>query len=218
MARVTASERTRNELKKMMAGESVYDRSSMVRQAARLIVEEALEAEAEEALGRGYYKRGAQVRGYRNGYRTGRVKSAEGAIEFAMPQVSDTAEPFRSNSSERPLDSQTLTANLHNLTNTTNETGPWVSAWPFQGLPEPSISAAFHRVAYCSCAPFGGIRLRSNQHGGYVVVSACGPPGGAERIHATQGTLEGVFLRSLHSDQLADAARERPCFHLPIRG
>ena len=96
MARVTASERTRNELKKMMAGESVADRSSMVRQAARLIVEEALEAEAEEALGRGYYERGAQGRGYRNGYRTGRVKSAEGAIEFAMPQVSDTAEPFRS--------------------------------------------------------------------------------------------------------------------------
>lgn len=96
MARVTASERTRNELKKMMAGESVADRSSLVRQAARLIVEEALEAEAEEALGRGYYERGAQGRGYRNGYRTGRVKSAEGAIEFAMPQVSDSAEPFRS--------------------------------------------------------------------------------------------------------------------------
>lgn len=96
MARVTASERTRNELKKMMAGEGVGDRSSMVRQAARLIVEEALEAEAEEVLGRGYYEHGAQGRGYRNGYRTGRVKSAEGAIEFAVPQVSDTAEPFRS--------------------------------------------------------------------------------------------------------------------------
>jgi len=96
MARVTASERTRNELKRLMAGESAGDRSGLVRQAARLIVEEALEAEAEQALGRGYYEHGAQGRGYRNGYRTGRVKSAEGTIEFAMPQVSDTAEPFRS--------------------------------------------------------------------------------------------------------------------------
>ncbi|MGH7947387.1 MAG: IS256 family transposase [Opitutaceae bacterium] len=96
MARVLASERTRNELKKMMAGESVADRSSLVRQAARLIVEEALEAETEDALGRGYYEHGSEGRGYRNGYRTGRVKSAEGSIEFAVPQVADTAEPFRS--------------------------------------------------------------------------------------------------------------------------
>jgi transposase-like protein len=72
------------------------DRSSLVRQAARLIVEEALEAETEDALGRSYYERGAFGGGYRNGYRTAQVKSADGAIEFAVPQVSDTAEPFRS--------------------------------------------------------------------------------------------------------------------------
>lgn len=96
MARVPASERTRNELKKMMEGDSTVDRSNLVRQAARLIVEEALEAEAEGALGRGYYEHGSRGRGYRNGYRTGRVKSAEGAIEFAVPQISDTADPFRS--------------------------------------------------------------------------------------------------------------------------
>jgi hypothetical protein len=96
MVRVLAPERTRNELKKMMAGEGMVDRSSLVRQAARLIVEEALEAEAEDTLGRGYCERGAVGRGYRNGYRTAQVKSAEGAIEFAVPQVFDTAEPLRS--------------------------------------------------------------------------------------------------------------------------
>lgn len=96
MARVLASQGTRNELKKMMAGEGMADRSSLVRQAARLIVEEALEAEAEDALGGSYYERGAFGRGYRNGYRTAQVKSAEGVIELAVPQVSDTAEPFRS--------------------------------------------------------------------------------------------------------------------------
>lgn len=72
MARVPASERTGNELKDMFAGRTVADRSSLVRQAARLIVEEALESEAAEALGRGYYERGAERRGYRNGYRCAR--------------------------------------------------------------------------------------------------------------------------------------------------
>src|SRR5215210_9435541 len=96
MARVPMSERTRNELKEMLAGKRGADRSGLVRQAARLIVEEALEAEAAQQLGRYYYEHGASERGYRNGYRTGKVKTAEGVIEFAVPQVSDTAEPFRS--------------------------------------------------------------------------------------------------------------------------
>ena len=67
MTRVPASERTRSELRAMFEGKSPVDRSRLVRQAARLIVEEALEAEATEALGSGYYERGAKRRGYRNG-------------------------------------------------------------------------------------------------------------------------------------------------------
>lgn len=96
MARVPRSERTRNELKELFSGKGGADRSGLVRQAARLIVEEALESEAAQQLGRDYYEHGASERGYRNGYRTGKVKTAEGVIEFAVPQVSDTAEPFRS--------------------------------------------------------------------------------------------------------------------------
>ena len=96
MARVPRSESTRNELKQMIEGRAGADRSALVRQAARLIVEEALEAEVAQELGRDYYAHGAGKRGYRNGYRTDKVKSAEGVIEFAVPQVSDTAEPFRS--------------------------------------------------------------------------------------------------------------------------
>jgi putative transposase len=97
MARVPASERTRNALKDMFAGKSAADKSSLVRQAARLIVEEALEGEAADALGgRGYYEHGADRRGYRNGNRLGKVKTAEGEIEFAVPQLADLAQPFRS--------------------------------------------------------------------------------------------------------------------------
>jgi hypothetical protein len=43
----------------MFGGKRSADRSGLIRQAARLIVEEALEAEASEVLGRGYYEHGA---------------------------------------------------------------------------------------------------------------------------------------------------------------
>ncbi|MBO0718761.1 MAG: IS256 family transposase [Rhizobiales bacterium] len=72
-------------------------RSELVRLAARLIIEEALEGEARDALGRDYYARGATPgAGYRNGYRPGRVKSAEGAIDYSAPQIADRREPFHS--------------------------------------------------------------------------------------------------------------------------
>ena len=99
MQRIPASERTRERLKALMNGESEAgdSRSELVRLAARLIIEEALEGEAADVLRRGYYARGAAPGGgYRNGYRTGRLKSAEGAIAYSAPQIADRAEPFRS--------------------------------------------------------------------------------------------------------------------------
>lgn len=99
MERIPASERTREKLKALMEGRSEAEdgRSELVRLAARLIIEEALEGEARDALGRDYYARGAAPgAGYRNGYRPGRVKSAEGAIAYSAPQIADRAEPFRS--------------------------------------------------------------------------------------------------------------------------
>jgi len=66
--------------------------------AIRKIIEEALEAEAAEAMRRGYYQRSndpaAPSDGYRNGSRRGRLKTAEGPIEYAVPQVADRSEPF----------------------------------------------------------------------------------------------------------------------------
>ena len=39
----------------------------------------------------------AEAKAYRNGYRTGRMKMAEGMVEFSAPQqVRDTTEPFAS--------------------------------------------------------------------------------------------------------------------------
>jgi transposase-like protein len=99
MERIPASERTRERLKALMNGEieAADGRSELVRLAARLIIEEALEGEARDAVGRDYYARGASPgAGYRNGYRPGRVKSAEGAIDYSAPQIADREEPFRS--------------------------------------------------------------------------------------------------------------------------
>ena len=76
---------------------SSNERSALLRLATRLIVEEALEAEVAHALGRGYYEHGAATgAGYRNGYRTGRLKAAEGLIAYAAPQVANREAPFRS--------------------------------------------------------------------------------------------------------------------------
>ena len=86
MERIPASDRTREKLKALMEGRSeVGDgRSELVRLAARLIIEETLEGETRDALGRDYYARGATPgAGYRNRYRPGRVKSAEGAIAYS---------------------------------------------------------------------------------------------------------------------------------------
>jgi transposase-like protein len=71
-------------------------RSSLIKLAVRRIVEEALESEAADALGRGYYERESRgtPHGYRNGYRTAHLDSGEGRIEFAVPQVSDRPDPF----------------------------------------------------------------------------------------------------------------------------
>src|ERR1700745_3247426 len=99
MERIPASERTREKLRALMAGRSEVEdeRSELVRLAARLIIEEALEGETRDAVGGYYSPRGPRPgAGYRNGYRRGRVPSAEGAIGYSAPQIADREEPFRS--------------------------------------------------------------------------------------------------------------------------
>jgi hypothetical protein len=72
--------------------------SALVETVTRLVVQELLEAEHAEFLGgRGRYeRRGEDQSGSRNGYESGRVRTAEGAIEVAVPQARGAGEPFRS--------------------------------------------------------------------------------------------------------------------------
>lgn len=99
MERIPASERTREQLRALLDGKSPSSdtKSDLMRLAAQLILEEGMEGEATDAVGRGYYERGAKPgSGYRNGYRLGRLKTAEGMVEFNVPQIAGRSEPFRS--------------------------------------------------------------------------------------------------------------------------
>ena len=85
--RVPASQSTRKKIEALISGkEGRGERSELVKLAAELIIEEALEGEVDELLGREYYARGGGE-GQRNGYRRGKLSSAEGRIEYAVPQV-----------------------------------------------------------------------------------------------------------------------------------
>src|SRR5262245_54046027 len=81
MKRIAATEKTRERLRALIVRALIdgrlgteADRSELVRLAVRLIVEEVLEAEARDKLGRERYERAeGEASGYRNGYRTGRL-------------------------------------------------------------------------------------------------------------------------------------------------
>lgn len=70
MCGISAPERTREELRALMNGDlaSPTGRGDLVRLALRLILEEALESEVADALGRERYERvEGETAGYRNG-------------------------------------------------------------------------------------------------------------------------------------------------------
>ncbi len=96
--RVPASMRSRQQLSDLIEGRlsSADGRAALIKLATRLIVEEALEAEAGEAVGREYYEHGGGHGGYRNGNRTGRLRTAEGMIAYSAPQVTGGSAPFHS--------------------------------------------------------------------------------------------------------------------------
>jgi len=89
--------RSRQQLSDLIEGRlsSADGRAELIRLATRLIVEEALAAESADAVGREYYEHGGGG-AYRNGNRTGRLRTAEGLIEYSAPQVTGSEAPFHS--------------------------------------------------------------------------------------------------------------------------
>jgi putative transposase len=95
-SRVPASERTSQRIEQLMnAIEAGEESASFTQLGLRKVIEELLEAEVSDRLGRGYYERSSGS-GHRNGYRNGRLKTAEGEVEYEVPQVRGLEEPFRS--------------------------------------------------------------------------------------------------------------------------
>ncbi len=101
MRRVAPSVIAREQLQELLGGgvgRGSNIVSALVETVTRLVVQEVLEAEQADYLGgrNRYERRGEDQSGSRNGYESGRVRTAEGAIEVAVPQVRGVEQPFRS--------------------------------------------------------------------------------------------------------------------------
>jgi putative transposase len=70
--------------------------STLVRLSTERVLQEALEHEQAEALGRGRDEARGEQLGYRNGYENGTLKTAEGVLRVKLPQIRDREEPYRS--------------------------------------------------------------------------------------------------------------------------
>lgn len=107
MERVTATEQVRKELEALLSGRELAGDTAQefagefVRLAVRRLVQELLETERTDYLGREPWQRKPGSRGYRNGYEPGKLKTAEGEIPIAVPQVRGTGSPFHSRLRER---------------------------------------------------------------------------------------------------------------------
>jgi putative transposase len=76
---------------------SAQPSSELLRLVAQVMVQEILEQEVTDFLGRDRYVRRAEdERGYRNGYEPGRIRSAAGKIKVRVPQVRASERPYRS--------------------------------------------------------------------------------------------------------------------------
>lgn len=97
-SKIPPSQRKRNEIQDLLRNGSTDGDllNQIIKQAASLILQEFLEQEASDYLGRGHYERKAEGQpGYRNGYEPARLKTAEGTITVQKPQIRDTEEPFQ---------------------------------------------------------------------------------------------------------------------------
>jgi transposase-like protein len=99
--RIAPSEHQAQELRALREGQNEAQSGSellspLIRLSTERILQEALEQEQTEALGRARYARRAGSQGYRHGDEDGTLKTAEGVLRLKVPQLSGRAEPVRS--------------------------------------------------------------------------------------------------------------------------
>ena len=95
--RIAPSERMEQELMDGLVSEA-DPLGEAARRGAQLILQRALEAEVSDFLRRDRYERRSEgaLRGYRNGYESKRVHTAEGTIALEVPQIRESLERFES--------------------------------------------------------------------------------------------------------------------------
>jgi putative transposase len=93
MEKVAPSERFRSELDEVLAGVGGEEDpiETVGRLGARLILQQALEDEVSEFLGRRRYERAGETVGHRNGYEARTVKTTSGAMRLERPRIRDAS-------------------------------------------------------------------------------------------------------------------------------
>jgi len=71
--------------------------SSLIRKSVKKLIQEVIEQEVHDYLGRGYFKRDDESKpGYRNGYENKYIRTSEGRLALEVPQLRETDETYRS--------------------------------------------------------------------------------------------------------------------------
>ncbi len=71
--------------------------SKLMQLSMRKTIQEILEQEVSDHIGKGYYEQGQNRNGHRNGYKTAHIRTTENKLLIEKPQVDDPSAPFRSN-------------------------------------------------------------------------------------------------------------------------
>ncbi len=94
MTKIVPSERLRRELDEVLSGVGEHEDpvEAVARLGARLILQQALEEEVTDFLGRERYARTGGAAIYRNGYEPRTVKTTSGAMELERPRIRNADE------------------------------------------------------------------------------------------------------------------------------
>ena len=101
MERMTPSERVRKEIEELLSGKTPTKsqdetEQSLLLLAMKRILQEIVEQEQADFLGRERYKHQAEGRGWRNGYEPKALRTAVGKVPLEVPQTRGTEQPFHS--------------------------------------------------------------------------------------------------------------------------
>jgi transposase-like protein len=96
--KIAPSERKAQEIQALVQGQLEAQGgeellSTLVRLSTERVLQEALEDEQAQALGRERYERREGQWGSRNGYERGMLKTAEGVLRVQVPQIRGREEP-----------------------------------------------------------------------------------------------------------------------------